>query len=98
MRPIQSLESRRLLSSAVFDPTFAGGGRTNLDIGGVTHTLVALMQPDGKLLIAGNVGGSEAGVGGDAFVARITDGGSLDPTFGANGVARLDLGDAEVFN
>jgi uncharacterized delta-60 repeat protein len=50
----------------------------------------SVAQPDGKFVVAGSVEG-------DAMLARFNADGTLDKTFGANGVARLDLGGTEAF-
>ncbi|HEX8299160.1 MAG TPA: hypothetical protein VF594_08380, partial [Rubricoccaceae bacterium] len=69
------------------DPTFGTDGRVVFDPSGTLESgasdVVAL--PDGRILLAGTIGG-------DAAVLRLTAAGALDPTYGAAGIRRVDLG------
>jgi uncharacterized delta-60 repeat protein len=80
----------RYTKNGALDPTFGTGGKLTTDfgrtIGGATS--VAL-QPDGKIVVAGGVGGSPTGV--DIALARYDPSGSLDPTFGSGGKVVTDL-------
>ncbi len=59
------------------DTSFATGGVFTDDFGAVGAGAQAIAaQPDGKLVIAGRAGS-------DALIARMTEDGQLDPTFGA---------------
>ena len=78
----EDLEDRSVPASGVLDPTFSGDGRVALDINtidqDVTLPMVLGVQPDGKLLAAGNASaGSTAGT----QVFRVNTDGTLDLTF-----------------
>src|SRR3569832_344834 len=83
---IESLEFRTLLSAGALDPTFGTGGRlivNDLQL----YVSSAATQSDGKIV----VGGTEF-TGGDvdtAVVARFNSDGSLDSSFGTDGVAHI---------
>ncbi len=75
------------------DPTFGQDGVFVLHVGAVDNlnwTPQGLaVEPDGRIVLGGT-GGSLAN---QTFVAlRLLDDGTLDPTFGAGGVAEVDLG------
>ena len=77
------------------DPSFGVGGKVVVDLGAhseVAEGVVAL--PDGHLLVAGSISGDHlgSGDGDDIFVARFNSDGSLDRSFGKQGVAALDFG------
>ena len=76
------------------DPTFGDGGRVTTDFFDSTSDFVqdaALVQPDGKIVLAGY---KSAGVT-DLVLARYTAAGLLDDTFGTNGVVITDFGITE---
>jgi uncharacterized delta-60 repeat protein len=97
-RPLRSLAALALLAAGpafaqeagTLDPTFGTGGRATFDPSGVSasNTAAVLALPDGRLVLAGRVGP-------DAVLLRLTADGALDPTFGTDGVATMDLGGAE---
>ena len=73
-----------LTSFARLDRTFNGSGFRNDGFGGTSDFLNgAVVQPDGKIVIAGGSsrGNSVAGTS-DLVVARYNADGTLDPTFG----------------
>ncbi len=68
------------------DTGFDGDGRTTTEIfGGTSQAEALVVQPDGKLLVAGTVGGSFA-------LARYLSTGALDPDFGDAGVVATFFG------
>ncbi|MEU7304371.1 calcium-binding protein [Streptomyces sp. NPDC007206] len=75
------------------DTTFSGDGMVTTRLGsspeegGDARALV--LQPDGKIVIAGEVGTTRF----DFVLVRYTSGGSLDTGFGSNGIQRTDFGD-----
>lgn len=76
------------------DTSFAGNGKKGIDFGGIDVPRVVLVQPDGRIVVAG--GGAAA----HAFcVARLRPNGALDTTFGPGGKRVIDFGgdDASVF-
>lgn len=72
----------RLLPNGMQDLSYDGG----LGVGMVPHSSTlysAALQPDGKLLVAGNL--NDGGPSSAATVARLNADGTLDPTFGLFG-------------
>ena len=74
------------------DKDFAAGGVFTLDLGGFDSAEDVVVQPDGKIDLAGH--GSRTN---DAIVVRLTPTGSLDKGFGRDGVASVDTGGLEEF-
>jgi uncharacterized delta-60 repeat protein len=75
----------RYLPDGRLDPTFGTGGTVTTD-GGLGGILALVLQPDGKLVAAGE------GEGGFALVRYLPDG-RLDPTFGTGGTVTTNFGD-----
>jgi uncharacterized delta-60 repeat protein len=72
------------------DTTFGGGGRVTTELtGGSDSACCIVLQPDGRIVVAGRKGSSAASAG-KAFVARYLPNGSLDTTFGG-GVVTPDF-------
>ncbi|MCC6188636.1 MAG: hypothetical protein IT318_06350 [Anaerolineales bacterium] len=81
----------RLTEAGQPDTSFDGDGRYFFGFG-IQNGLNALaVQPDGKILAAGHVDRNFA-------VARLTEAGLLDSTFGEGGFAFDDLGGTDVIN
>ena len=76
------------------DTSFAGDGRQTVNFGGIDAARVVLVQPDGKILVAGR-----GGLPSSFAVARLRPNGALDTTFGSGGKRVVDFGaeDASVF-
>jgi uncharacterized delta-60 repeat protein len=68
------------------DTSFAGNGRKAINFGGSDAAQAVLVQPDGKILLAG--GGGPAG---SFCAARLRSNGKLDTTFGP-GKRKVDFG------
>src|SRR5215211_579841 len=85
-----SLAVARLNSGGVVDPTFNhGAGRQVIDFGGQELAKDVLVDPDGKIVVAGD-GFKD---GNSNFVwARLEDDGDLDKTFDGDGRATFDAG------
>lgn len=83
----------RYLRDGSLDGTFGSEGKVvlPLDLGGSNDDVASavVLQPDGKIVVAGTA--STADAGDDFVIVRLTTTGSLDPTFGTNGVARIDF-------
>src|SRR5688500_18783447 len=92
----EMLEPRRLLAAGDLDPTFSGDGRQTLDLGARGVALDVVVQSSGEVVVAGQAD-SASGAASDAVLVRFNVDGSLDTTFGTNGVARIDFGGNEVF-
>ncbi len=68
------------------DPAFGTGGTVLTDVGGAGSNDVGdalALQPDGAVLVAGS---SDSGTGSHALLLRYRGNGTLDPTFGRDGV------------
>jgi uncharacterized delta-60 repeat protein len=78
-------------SAGSLDPSFGHGGRVFVSLSDSSDTANDVaVQPDGKVLVAGRVGGRFA-------VVRFDSAGRLDRQFGRNGLVREELGeDPEV--
>lgn len=80
----------RLNATGTVDGSFGSGGYRTTDFAGIDDRAEAvLVQPDGKVVLAGtsNVGGDD-----DFSVARYTSGGSLDPGFSGDGRITIPFG------
>jgi uncharacterized delta-60 repeat protein len=80
----------RVTTTGAVDASFGSGGYRTTDFAGSDDRAAALViQPDGKIVLAGesNVGGDD-----DFSVARFTSGGSLDPGFSGNGRLTIPFG------
>ena len=84
----EELVAARYLGDGTLDPSFGNGGKAALDIVAFGQGVVrrAALQPDGKIVGAGNTNT------GDFLVVRLTADGSLDPTFDGDGVVMTDFG------
>ncbi|WP_165065993.1 Ig-like domain-containing protein [Paludisphaera rhizosphaerae] len=76
------------------DSTFGSAGRVETKVPGIYGRVNdILIQPDGKILVAGY--SSNAGIPGyGSSLVRYTTSGTLDASFGVNGSVRLDFGAA----
>ncbi len=75
----------RFNSDGSLDSTFGAGGMVTTDFGSWGAIAALAIQPDGKIVAAGNVSG---GFG----AARYNTDGSLDATFGTNGEMTVTVG------
>jgi uncharacterized delta-60 repeat protein len=71
------------------DPGFDGDGTRTIDLGGFESARDVVIQPDGKLVVAGTAAES-------AVVLRLNPDGSLDPGFEVDGLSGIDAGGVEV--
>jgi uncharacterized delta-60 repeat protein len=78
----------RLKPNGALDTSFSGDGKKTFSWGAISAASAVLVQPNGKLLLAGFSGPE----GGDIQVARLTPSGALDMTFGTGGKAAVDFG------
>ncbi|MBI3005695.1 MAG: calcium-binding protein, partial [Ignavibacteriales bacterium] len=78
----------RYNADGTLDTTFGTGGKVTNDSGNTAEAV--LVQTDGKILVAGYTDNS------DFAVARYNSDGSLDTTFGINGLAVADIGNADI--
>ncbi len=85
----------RYASDGSLDSSFGSGGKVITHFGdGESLANAAVLQPDGKILVAGAAFDSDTDTRKEEFaLARYTSDGSLDPTFGAGGKVTSDFGD-----
>jgi uncharacterized delta-60 repeat protein len=85
----------RYNSDGSLDMTFGSGGKATYDFFGRGGSALALvLQRDGKILVAGEVGNVRAGVPKvDFALVRYNKDGSLDSSFGDGAVVMTDAGD-----
>jgi uncharacterized delta-60 repeat protein len=82
----------RYLTDGSLDPDFGVGGVVVTDVfGHPDQGGDALLQPDGRIVVAGFSNTAEPTASRDALVARYEPDGTLDETFGAGGILALDL-------
>src|SRR4029453_14291163 len=88
----QNFAVARYTSDGVLDPSFGTDGMTHIDFGKLCQGAnKVLVQPNGKIITVGRSNGESAED--DFLLARLTSGGSLDPTFGTGGKVRTSFGD-----
>jgi uncharacterized delta-60 repeat protein len=87
---IERLEPRTLLSSEFPDTTFSGDGFASAKTPFRDPTIAqdAVVQPDGKFLIASGLSGNTSHIG----LMRFDVAGNLDQTFGSNGEVAFPTG------
>jgi uncharacterized delta-60 repeat protein len=79
----------RLKPNGSLDTTFDGDGTATIDVGSLADVAHgAVLQPDGKVVVAGYTQAATTGI----VVARLNVDGSPDPAFGAAGIARVSFG------
>src|SRR5687768_11696788 len=88
---IEQLDHRVLLSMGDLDATFRGGGKFTHDFGFGNDSGYAMqLLSDGRFLVAGTVRGANGT--NDFGLARFLADGSLDTSFGINGMITTDFG------
>ena len=83
----------RVNSDLSLDTSFGTNGSTIVDLGGSDVAEAMVVQPDGKILLAGDTT-SAAGI--RIGVVRLLAGGQPDTTFGHNGISIIAVGTATV--
>jgi len=73
----------RIASDGELDPGFGDSGVALFDFGGHETMRQLSLEPDGRILLAGDRGNLPA-------LVRLSAGGDLDPTFGDGGLAEID--------
>jgi len=83
----------RYLPNGAPDNSFGADGKVFTPIGGVSDRgRVVVVQPDGKILLGGT---STIGSSDDFAIVRYNTNGSLDYTFGVNGIVTMAVGTGE---
>ena len=82
----------RVMSTGALDTTFGAGGLSRLDIPGAAELPTNLaIQPDGKVIVIGVADHTTVYTTPARWlIARLTEAGTLDPTFGDSGIVTLD--------
>lgn len=84
-----------LYSTGVLDTTFGAGGIVTATVGSGVSPYAIALQADGQILVAGNAWN---GANYDFAVVRYTITGTLDTTFGTNGVVTTAIGSISEVN
>src|SRR5687768_9133229 len=90
VRFVQPLEPRRLMAAGDLDTTFGGNGGVLVDFTGTgvgvgaDFASAVVVQPDGRIILAGN-SGSGGNTDDKIALARLNPDGSLDTTFDGDG-------------
>lgn len=86
----------RYTADGALDGGFGSGGILDINAGASANASseahALLIQPDGKLLVAGYASGTSNS---DLLVMRLHADGTFDTTFGTNGIARTPIGNGE---
>jgi len=86
----------RYTADGALDGGFGSGGLLDINAGASTNASseahALLIQPDGKLLVAGYASGTSNS---DFLVMRLHADGTFDTTFGTNGIVRTPIGTGE---
>ena len=86
----------RLTTAGLLDASFGTAGKTSINIAGTADAANAVaIQSDGKIVLAGHAG-VDGGSNGNIGIVRLTASGSVDSTFGANGIVSSTLGLGDV--
>lgn len=83
----------RYNTNGSLDISFGTNGLVTTNFGGADAAAAAILQPDGKIIA---VGQSDAGGTLDFALARYNTNGSLDISFGTNGLVRTNFGGVDV--
>jgi len=79
-----------MASPGDLDTSFAGNGKKAINFGGTDTAQAVLVQPNGRIVVAGSGGASTR-----FCVARLRSNGLLDTTFGSRGKRKIDFGGEE---
>ena len=89
---IAGIRYGRAQTPGSLDETFGRDGRVITDMGADDYSHALVIQPDGKLLVAGRIDNDSNY---DFAVARYNTNGKLDNTFGKNGRVTTPVGDGD---
>ena len=93
------LSKRAQAIAGDLDPSFGDGGKVITDFSGNSDFGNAMdIQPDGKIVVAGNSIGDNSFAASDFALARYNPNGSLDTSFGVGGKVITDFGEDEIPN
>lgn len=86
----------RFTSAGVLDPTFSGDGMVTLHLGAEDRANALVVEPGGKIILAGSSGAEDPMDLRDFAVARFTTNGILDTGFGNGGFVTTDVRSTNV--
>jgi uncharacterized delta-60 repeat protein len=81
----------RYTPDGVLDETFGSGGKVLVDVGEESYLQAVALQPDGRILVAGDAPHASGSDDTDFAVIRFSQDGRRDKRFGEGGVARVDF-------
>jgi len=84
----QDITVVRFAGDGSLDAAFADEGVSHISFGGVSRASDVVVQPDGKILVCGQVGFASH----EWALARLNPDGSLDTEFGTDGLVTTDFG------
>lgn len=85
--PIIQLELVRYLQNGTLDTSFGENGKVGTNLGSENQFIDdALIQPDGKIVVAGGAGGIHGGCRCRTVLVRYTPDGALDESFDGDGI------------
>jgi uncharacterized delta-60 repeat protein len=86
----------RFMSNGQFDSSFGGDGIVTPDVApGEEHSVALAVQNDGKIIVAGNIGAPFPVFQSYGGLLRLLPDGTVDSTFGVNGVILEDMSGTE---
>ena len=81
----------RFAANGSVDGGFGSGGHVTTDIGGVDEAFDLVVQPDGRIVLAGSIDAPPGAVGVDFALARYDANGGLDGSFGNGGTVTTNF-------
>ena len=87
----------RYNTDGTLDTSFGVGGKATTDFGLTDQASSVVVQPDGKIIVAGGTFLSFPAAGGQFALARYNSDGSLDTSFGVGGLVRTSFGSSGCF-
>jgi uncharacterized delta-60 repeat protein len=87
----------RYNADGTLDSSFGIGGKVTTDFGLTDQASSVVVQPDGKIIVAGGTYPSFPAGGGQFALARYNSDGSLDTSFGVGGLVRTSFGSSGCF-
>jgi uncharacterized delta-60 repeat protein len=82
----------RYNTDGTLDSSFGVGGKVTTDFGLTDQASSVVVQPDGKIIVAGGTYATFPAAGGQFALARYNSNGSLDTSFGVGGLVRTSFG------
>jgi uncharacterized delta-60 repeat protein len=87
----------RYNTDGTLDSSFGVGGKVTTDFGLTDQASSVVVQPDGKIIVAGGTYATFPAGGGQFALARYNSNGSIDTSFGVGGLVRTSFGSSGCF-